>query len=88
MPENNFLDEWYDEDDFNSMEQYSTDTFTTLKYCSTGVFESLWPLLSSIIVFTFLQRILLSFDAYLSRKVIDILLGTLGISFLIYQNNL
>uniref|UniRef100_A0AC35FLW0 Uncharacterized protein n=1 Tax=Panagrolaimus sp. PS1159 TaxID=55785 RepID=A0AC35FLW0_9BILA len=68
------------------MEHYSTDKLTTLKYCTTGVFESLWPLLSSIIIFTFLQRILLSFDSYLSRKTIDFLIGTLGITFLIYRN--
>ena len=55
------LDDWYDsEEDYNEV-FLEIDQRINLIQCSSGIFESLFPLLSSIIVFTFMQRMIFSF---------------------------
>ncbi|KAE9546985.1 hypothetical protein FO519_009803 [Halicephalobus sp. NKZ332] len=80
------LDDWYDSEEYYNDVFLEIDPRSSLIQCSSGTFESLFPLLSSIIVFTFMQRIIFSFDSYLNRQMMDLLVGSLGITFLFYRN--
>lgn len=59
------LNDWYDTDEYYNEVFLEIDPNINLIQCSSGIFESLFPLLSSILVFTFMQRMIFSFGKIL-----------------------
>uniref|UniRef100_A0A7E4WBT2 Protein-serine O-palmitoleoyltransferase porcupine n=1 Tax=Panagrellus redivivus TaxID=6233 RepID=A0A7E4WBT2_PANRE len=59
---------------------------STVKQCTTGVTASVSPVLTSILVHTLIQRIVLTFENVIPRKLIDLFIGLQG-TYLLYENN-